>query len=249
MRSLLTRALAAYDARRPQRALMHFLLAAHAGVEAAQHNAGFLYAEEMPRLRPREAAYFAGRAVEYFKQASRQGSVEAQVQLGNLLAERSEYGLANAMFQQAAHAGSRDAIWHLGYHYWHGRGVEQSASTAWALFKSAGMHSRHARDCGAPRRSLSASLGLPSNSVVRCNIDAAAPHLPFQHPLLPPTHSFSVMPLPLNSRHFVRDVLRRHAQRLGPGPDRSAPGVRRRARRFGRLLTRSTFRLVGCKRY
>ena len=145
VRSLLTRALAAYDARRPQRALMHFLLAAHAGVEAAQHNAGFLYAEEMPRLRPREAAYFAGRAVEYFKQASRQGSVEAQVQLGNLLAERSEYGLANAMFQQAAHAGSRDAIWHLGYHYWHGRGVEQSASTAWALFKSAGMHSRHAR--------------------------------------------------------------------------------------------------------
>ena len=137
-----TRALAAYDARRPQRALMHFAGRA-CGVEAAQHNAGFLYAEEMPRLR------HAGGLLRWARSSTssrRRGRAqEAQVQLGNLLAERSEYGLANAMFQQAAHAGSRDAIWHLGYHYWHGRGVEQSASTAWALFKSAGMHSRHAR--------------------------------------------------------------------------------------------------------
>lgn len=46
IRSLMGTALAAWDNRRPQRALMHYLLAAHAGVEAAQHNAGFLYAHD-----------------------------------------------------------------------------------------------------------------------------------------------------------------------------------------------------------
>ena len=51
IRSLMSTALYANDHERPQRALMHYLLAAHAGIEAAQHNAAHLYAHAMPTLR------------------------------------------------------------------------------------------------------------------------------------------------------------------------------------------------------
>jgi len=146
LRSLLLVGLAAYDAGRPQRSLMHYLLAAHAGLEAGVHNAAFLLAEEMPKLRPAHRGPFKERAAEYFQQAAIAGSMEAQVQLANLLAEQSRnYQLANKLYTEAAQAGSRDAMWHLGYNYMHGHGVKSDMSVAWQLMRDAGMQSKHAK--------------------------------------------------------------------------------------------------------
>ena len=63
------------------------------------------------------------------------------MQLANLLvAERKQYELANELYKEAARAGNRDALWHLGYSYWHGHGVEQSRQVAWELWKQGSMH-------------------------------------------------------------------------------------------------------------
>lgn len=151
VRSLMSTALYAHEHRRPQRALMHYLLAAHAGVEAAQHNAGHLYAHTMSKLRADEPAVMRQRAMQYFKLAVLQGSLDAQVQLGNLLVEAhtaEDDRNAARLFKEAARAGSNDALFHLGDLYWQGRGVEASAQTALALWQSSEFTSKHARLTG-----------------------------------------------------------------------------------------------------
>ena len=145
VRSLMSTALYAHEHNRPQRALMHYLLAAHVGIEAAQHNAAHLYAHEMPRLRPDEAANFRHRAVSYFKLAVLQGNVDAHVQLGNLLVEAKDYATAARLYQEAGRAGSTDALFHLGELYWRGQGVAANRKTAWALWQSSNFASKHAR--------------------------------------------------------------------------------------------------------
>lgn len=60
-----------------------------------------------------------------------------------------DYGLANRLFTEAAQAGSRDAVWHLGYHHLHGRGVARDASRAWELMAQASFTSKHATLSGA----------------------------------------------------------------------------------------------------
>jgi SEL1 protein len=145
IRSLMGTALYAHDKDRPQRALMHYLLAAHAGVEVAQHNAGHLYAHEMPKLRPEEASLYKRRAAQYFKFAVLQGSIDAQVQLANLLVEAKDYRTAVRLLQEAGRAGSRDALFHLGLLFWEGNGVEANSKTALALWQSSDFSSKHAQ--------------------------------------------------------------------------------------------------------
>ena len=144
VRSLMSTALHAHESGRPQRALMHYLLAAHAGVEAAQHNAAHLYAHVLPSLRPDEADLHARRAEQHFKFATLQGSVDATVQLANLRAAAGDFPGALRLYQTAGRAGSRDALFHLGLLYWQGKGVAKSATTALALWQSCEFHSKHA---------------------------------------------------------------------------------------------------------
>jgi len=127
---LLETGLAAHEADRPQRALVHYLLGAHAGLEPALHNAGFLYAEAMPRRQPQLAASYRGAASEYFRRAAVLGSVDASIRLALLLSEdltaehsASSWRLANELYAEAARHGSADATWHLGYNYLKGRGL------------------------------------------------------------------------------------------------------------------------------
>ena len=150
-RYLMSNALLAHQNGRPQRALMHYLLAAHAGVEAAQHNAAHLYMHTMPTLRPEDGRLFKQRALQYFRLAILQGSTDAQVQLGNLLVELEDFATAATLYKEAYRAGSKDALFHLGTLYWSGAGVEQSAKTAFALWQSAEFSSKHARPSGLAR--------------------------------------------------------------------------------------------------
>jgi len=145
VRSLMGAALHAYDSHRPQHALLHYLLAAHAGVEAAQHNAGHLYMHAMPALRPEETKTFQARATQYFKLAVLQGSAEAHVQLANLLVDLEDYDTAASLYKEAYRAGSKDALFHLGSLYWRGKGVEANQKTAFALWRSADFTSKHAQ--------------------------------------------------------------------------------------------------------
>ena len=146
VRSLLGTALYAHEHDRPQRALIHYLLAAHAGSEVGQHNAAHLYAHVMPRLRPDEATVHAQRALQYFKLAVLQGNVDAQVQLANLLVTNNkDYGMAARLYQEAGRAGSTDALFHLGELYWRGQGVPHNRKTAWALWQSSNFASKHAK--------------------------------------------------------------------------------------------------------
>ena len=150
--SLGSAGLSAYEAERPQRALMHYLLAAHAGVAAAQNNAGYIYSELMPKLRSADAHRFRTVGSAYLRLAVLQGSVEAQVQLAALLEEiASDYTRANELYKSAARAGSIDATWHLGYNYLKGRGVPADAKRAWILLREAGLYSKHARLQGVER--------------------------------------------------------------------------------------------------
>jgi len=149
VRSLMSVALSAHEQGLPQRALVHYLLAAHAGIEIAQQNAGFLYANAELPLRTENALVYQQRALQYLKLSALQGSKDAQVQLANLLAERREYTTANELYKEAAQQGSRDALWHLGMSYWRGHGVERSWRTAWDLWKSAGIQSKYAQLHGA----------------------------------------------------------------------------------------------------
>ena len=145
IRSLMGVAFSAQEHGLPQRALIHYLLAAHAGVEVAQQNAGFLYANAPLPLRSEHATVYQQRALQYLKLAALQGSKDAQVQLANLLADRQEFSTANELYKEAAQQGSRDALWHLGLSYWRGHGVEKSWQTAWDLWKSAGVQSKYAQ--------------------------------------------------------------------------------------------------------
>ena len=106
VRSLMSTALAAHDAGSTQRAALHYLLAAHAGVEPAQANAGYMYAHELTRLRPDQAALFKQKAALLLQQAAVQGSTDAQVQLGVLLAQppAADHALANKLLLEAAQA-------------------------------------------------------------------------------------------------------------------------------------------------
>ena len=148
VKSLMSTALYAYENDRPQRALMHYLLAAHAGIEAAQHNAGHLYAHVMPGLQKDQAATYRQRALQYFKLAVLQNNMDAQVQLANLLVESEEYPLAVRLYQEAGRAGSTDALFHLGELYWRGKGVTANRKTAWALWQSSDFKSKHAKLSG-----------------------------------------------------------------------------------------------------
>ncbi len=145
VRSLMGTALYAHEHGRTQRALLHYLLAAHAGVEAAQHNVGHLYMHEMPKLRPGERRQQQQRALQYLKLAVLQGSTEAHVQLANLLVQLEDYSTAVGLYKEAYRAGSKDALFHLGSLYWRGDGVEPSAKTAFALWQSADFTSKHAK--------------------------------------------------------------------------------------------------------
>ena len=145
IRSLMSVALSAHEHGLPQRALIHYSLAAHAGIEVAQQNAGFLYANAPLPLRSENALVFQQRALQYFNLAALQGSKDAQVQLANLLTERREFAKANELYKEAAQQGSRDALWHLGMSYWRGHGVEKSWQTAWELWRSAGVQSKYAQ--------------------------------------------------------------------------------------------------------
>ena len=157
VRSLMGTAFAAYEAGRPQRAILHYLLAANAGVQQAQHNAGFLYANAKLPLRssPPHKLLYAQRALQLLKGAAIQGSKDAQVQLGNLLVSRGEHGTANTLYKEAAQAGSTDALFHLGMQYARGHGVEKDWKTAWQLLQSAGFASKFATLKGAERAALS----------------------------------------------------------------------------------------------
>lgn len=144
VRSLMGTALYAFESGHPQRALIHYLLAAHAGIEVAQHNAAHLYAHAMPKLRPEETQVYRQRAVQYFKLAALQGSTDAQVQLANLLVEMEDFATAASLYKEAGRTGSKDALFHLGGLYWRGKGVEKNSQTAWALWQSSGFSSKHA---------------------------------------------------------------------------------------------------------
>ena len=56
----------------------------------------------------------------------------------------ANYRIAAQLYSEAAQAGSRDALWHLGYMYWRGHGVEKDGSKAMQLFRDAGFQSKHA---------------------------------------------------------------------------------------------------------
>merc|ERR1719483_1658810 len=165
VRSLMSTALTAHDAGSTQRATLHYLLAAHAGVEAAQANAGYLYAHELVRLRPDQAALFKQKAALLLQQAAVQGSTDAQVQLGVLLAQPpgADHTLANKLLLEAAQSGSRDALFHLGYAHMHGHGVAANTKLAWEYFARANFGSRHAR----LSRAEGATLRLPRASTRR----------------------------------------------------------------------------------
>jgi SEL1 protein len=145
VRSLMGTALQAHDQGRTQSALLHYLIAAHAGVEAAQHNAGHLYMHEMPKLRPEERKTQQQRAQQYLKLAVLQGSTEANVQLANLLVELGDSATAVDLYKEAYRAGSKDSLFHLGSLYWRGDGVEADKKTAFALWQSAEFSSKHAK--------------------------------------------------------------------------------------------------------
>jgi len=123
------------------------------------------------------------KAMLYFQQAAVQGSVEAQVQLAVLIAgpqpagaggagggsassstaaagAAPDYALANRLFTEAAQAGSRDAVWHLGYHHLHGRGVPRDSSRAWELMAQAGFASKHATLGGAEKALFRAAKAI-----------------------------------------------------------------------------------------
>jgi len=110
-----------------------------------QQNAGFLYAHAPLPLRAATAPLYSQRAMQYLKLAALQGSKDAQVQLAALLADRDDHTTANQLFKEAAQGGSRDALWHLGIAYLHGRGVERSFKTAVDLFQSAGVQSKYGK--------------------------------------------------------------------------------------------------------
>lgn len=162
VRSLMSTALAAHDAGSTQRASLHYLLAAHAGVEAAQANAGYLYAHELTRLRPEQAALFKQKAALLLQQAAVQGSTDAQVQLGVLLAQPpgADHALANKLLLEAAQSGSRDALFHLGYAHMHGHGVAANTKLAWEYFARASFVSRHARLSRAEAATLRLAKGV-----------------------------------------------------------------------------------------
>lgn len=122
-------------------------------MEAAQHNAGHIYAHVLPGQRGRgsatDRATLASRASHYFKLAALQGSVDAQVQLANLLVSEGSHETAARLYREAARAGSKDAVFHLGWLFWRGQGVaRKDKRTAWMLWQEAGFTSKHAEQRG-----------------------------------------------------------------------------------------------------
>jgi len=145
VRELMGVALRAYDQQRPQRALLYYLLAAHAGVEVAQQNAGFLYAYAPLPLRREWEEVYTQRALQYLKLAAHQGSKEALVLLGAVYERKRDFTTSHHLFEAAAAEGSRDAYWHVGMDYLHGRGVGRSVPKAIEMFKLAGAQSKFAQ--------------------------------------------------------------------------------------------------------
>mmetsp|Transcript_105823 Transcript_105823/g.194073 ORF Transcript_105823/g.194073 Transcript_105823/m.194073 type:complete len:729 (+) Transcript_105823:60-2246(+) len=141
VRSILSTGLRAHEEKRPQRALIHYMLAAHAGIKAGQYNAGYLFQNAKQLLRKANISEEVAqdKAMYYYDLAAMQGSTEAKVHLANLLVEREEYKDAIEQYEDAARDGNNNALWHLGYQYWHGRGLEKNRGMAWAMFQAAGM--------------------------------------------------------------------------------------------------------------
>lgn len=141
VRSLLSTALRAHEEERPQRAAMHYMVAAHAGIKAAQYNAGYLFknAKQFLSKANIKQEVAQDKAMYYFDQAGMQGSTEAKVHLANVLVEREEYKDAIQQYEEAARDGNNNALWHLGYQNWHGHGVEKNRRLALAFWQAAGM--------------------------------------------------------------------------------------------------------------
>ena len=131
------------------------MLAANAGSEVGQHNAGFLFAEKLPKL-PLAVAYpamaraYGLLATKFYKLAALQGSAAAQLQLALMVSYGGKnYAMANELLTAAYQAGSTDALWHLGYNYWKGHGgasgAERNRGLALKYIKLAGFSSKHAK--------------------------------------------------------------------------------------------------------
>jgi TPR repeat protein len=147
VRSLMGTGLKAAERGKSKQALLYYLLAAHAGVEAAQQNAAHLYLHELPKRLELQAER-SQRAKDLFTLAAKQGSADAEVQLGNMLVGNKEYRAAAEMYQDAARKGSKDALFHLGTLYWRGDGVAADKNEAWRLWKESDFQSKHARQQG-----------------------------------------------------------------------------------------------------
>mmetsp|Transcript_74896 Transcript_74896/g.118397 ORF Transcript_74896/g.118397 Transcript_74896/m.118397 type:complete len:651 (-) Transcript_74896:107-2059(-) len=163
IRSLMTTALRAHDAKDFKRSLLYYALAAHTGNEVGQHNTAYLYANSKPPLHSQGERMGKQRAMYYFNLAGFQDSnsaAESEVQHGVLLQERGDYLRAAEYFKSAAGSGNDDAMWHLGYLYLHGLGVRKDLGIAWQLFLASGMGSRFAKLRGVERLGFGAARSV-----------------------------------------------------------------------------------------
>jgi len=144
VRSMMGSGLRAAERGKSKQALLYYLLAAHAGVEVAQQNAAHLYLHELPK-RPELETLRSQRAKDLFRLAARQGSADAEVQLGNMLVDSEDYATAAEMYRDAARKGSKDALFHMGNLYWRGKGVDEDKNKALQLWHESDFQSKHAR--------------------------------------------------------------------------------------------------------
>ncbi|KAI0562588.1 Sel1-repeat containing protein [Gracilaria domingensis] len=148
-------------------ALYRYLKAAHAGLELAQYNSGFMYEKGTIADRGSSAATPAReelvhRAIEMYSMSAAQGDVLSMIRIGDLaFAELRDYPKAAVAYETASRAGSAEAYFNLGWMHARGFGMNPDKHIAKRYFDRAMTH-----DADAWLPSTIAVFGLKHYEIV-----------------------------------------------------------------------------------
>eukprot|EP00737_Agarophyton_chilense_P000023 gb/GEZJ01000030.1/.p1 GENE.gb/GEZJ01000030.1/~~gb/GEZJ01000030.1/.p1 ORF type:complete len:515 (-),score=81.83 gb/GEZJ01000030.1/:3413-4957(-) len=124
-------------------ALYRYLKAAHAGLEVAQYNAGFMYEKGTVLDRGFSATSLSRpelvrNAIEMYSMSAAQGDVPSMIRIGDLaFAEMRDYPRAAAAYDKAARRESAEAHFNLGWMHARGYGMNADKHIAKRYFDNA----------------------------------------------------------------------------------------------------------------
>ncbi|PXF49803.1 Protein sel-1-like [Gracilariopsis chorda] len=128
-----------YEQGKYSQALYRYLKAAHAGLDLAQYNAGFMYEKgnlvDGGTSAGLSREQLVNNAIEMYSMSAAQGDISSMIRVGDLaFAEKHDYEQAAAAYDRASRGGNAEACFNLGWMHARGLGMNPDKHMAKRYF-------------------------------------------------------------------------------------------------------------------